>query len=239
MYPWHLSHGDLFPAAHLPVVASVATRTLTHSELVLYYPCEEPGLDPGRPFTPHVRRSSHLTPTSLAASTVAFTSWARTIATPCSMAGRAPVSMVSRLMNELGEGDGTVEIKLTPTIDQPNTLKVTAAFGRIDATGMMGEALRSGELGENLRDEAAKLLLLAARAGSDFKVVPPPAVQNSATIQSARFQDENVGGLGLVLEGQADLSNEQTSQLADQLNQALSAQAAPSPEPASGTVPGS
>ena len=139
--------------------------------------------------------------------------------------------------NELGEGDGTVEIKLTPTIDQPNTLKVTASFGRIDATGMMGEALRSGELGENLRDEAAKLLLLAARAGSDFKVALPLAVRNAATIQSARFQDENVGGLGLVLEGQADLSNEQTSQLADQLNQALSAQAAPSPEPSSGTVP--
>jgi len=135
--------------------------------------------------------------------------------------------------NELAEGDGTVEIKLTAALEKPNTLKVAAAFGRIDAAGMMGEALRSGDLGEDLRDKAAKSVLAAARAGSDFKTALPPAIQNSAIIQSARFQDVGVGGLSVVLDGQIEISNEQATQLASQLNQALSAQGVP----AQGTVP--
>ncbi len=137
--------------------------------------------------------------------------------------------------NELGEGDGTVEIKLTAIVENPNTLKVAAAFGRIDAAGMLGEALRSGDLGEDLRDKAAQLVLLAARAGSDFKIALPPAVQNSATIQSVKFHDENVGGLSVALEGQVEISNEQANQLASQLNQALSAETVPSRAP--GTIP--
>ena len=50
---------------------------------------------------------------------------------------------------ELAEEDGSAEIKLTVAIEKPNTLKITAVFGRIDATGMMGQELRSGSLGEN------------------------------------------------------------------------------------------
>jgi hypothetical protein len=129
--------------------------------------------------------------------------------------------------NELAEGDGTVEIKLSAAVEKPNTLKVLSTFGRIDATGLLGESLRSGSLGEDLRDYSAQLVLSAARAGSDFKITLPPALQNSALIQSAKFQDLGVGGLSLVLEGQIEISNEQADQLASQLNQTLSAQQAP------------
>jgi len=129
--------------------------------------------------------------------------------------------------NELAEGDGTVEIKLTASVENPNTLKLTTAFGRVDATGMLAESLRTGSLGEDLRDQVAQLVLAAARAASDFKVTLPPAVQNSAVIQSAKFQDVGVGGVSVVLEGRIEISNEQAEQLASQLNQALSAQGAP------------
>ena len=137
--------------------------------------------------------------------------------------------------NELAEGEGTVEIKLTASVEKPGTLpgtsagrlKITAAFGRIDATGMMGEALRSGSLGENLRNVAAQSVLTAAQAGSDFKTTLPPAVQNSAVLQSARFQDTGVGTLTILLDGQLEISNEQADALASQLNQALSAQGPP------------
>ena len=105
--------------------------------------------------------------------------------------------------------------------------EVAAAFGRIDATGMMGEALRSGSLGEDLRNTIAQSVLTAAQTGADFKITLPPAVQNSASIQSARFQDTGVGGLSVVLEGQIEISNEQADLLASQLNQALSAQGTP------------
>ncbi len=140
------------------------------------------------------------------------------------MCTRTPGQQTS---NELAEGDGTVEIKLTASVENPNTLKLAAAFGRIDATGMLAESLRSGSLGEDLRDQVAQSVLSAARAGSDFKSTLPPAVQNSAVIQSAKFQNVGAGGLSVVLEGQIEISSEQAEQLATQLNQALSAQGAP------------
>jgi hypothetical protein len=132
--------------------------------------------------------------------------------------------------NELAEGDGTVEIKLTAAVENPNTLKLTAAFGRIDATGMLAEALRSGSLGEDLRDRVAQSVQSAARAASDFKVTLPPAVQNSAVIQSAKFQDVGAGDLTMVLDGRIEISSEQAEQLASQLNQALSAHGTPPAE---------
>src|ERR1700722_11469803 len=124
---------------------------------------------------------------------------------------------------ELAEGDGSMEIKLTAAVEN-GAVKIVAAPGRVDATGMMGEALRSGSLGEDLREQAARVVLSGAQAGSNFKVTLPLAVQNSAALQSARFQDTGVGSLSVVLGGRVEISNEQADQLASQLNQALSAQ---------------
>ena len=106
-------------------------------------------------------------------------------------------------------------------------LALVAAFGRIDASGMLSEVLHSGALGEDLQDRAAQSVLSAGRAGMDFETALPPAVRNSATIQSASFRDLGVGGLSVVLDGQVEISNEQAEQLASQLNQTLSAQQAP------------
>ena len=127
--------------------------------------------------------------------------------------------------NELAEGDGTVEIKLTATVEAPNTLKIAASFTRIAAAGMLEESLRSGSLGEDMLDKVEQSVQSAARAASDLKVALPPAVHNSAVIQSAKFRDVGVGGLSVVLDGQIEISNEQAVQLANQLNQSLSAQA--------------
>jgi hypothetical protein len=126
----------------------------------------------------------------------------------------------------LAEGDGTVEVKLTAAAEK-NTLKLVAAFGRIDATGMLQESLRSGSLGEDLLDQAAQSVLSAARAGSDFKTALPPAIQNSIVIETAKFREAGVGGLSAVLDGQIEISNQQADQLASQMNQTLSAQGPP------------
>ncbi len=128
-------------------------------------------------------------------------------------------------VSEIAEGDGTVEIKLALSVDPSSGLKIVPSFGRIDATGMLAESLRSGSLGEDLREKVAATVLSAAGAGSDFKAALPPAIQNSATVQSGRFQTVGVGGLSLVLEGKVEISSAQADQLASQLNQTLSAQA--------------
>jgi hypothetical protein len=137
--------------------------------------------------------------------------------------------------NELAEEDGKVEVKLTASIvpavekdttnTNPNPLQVTAEIGRIDATGMLAESLRSGSLGDDLRDALSQPVLRAALAATDFKIALPSVLQNSVTLQSAKFQEVGVGGLSVELAGQIDLSNAQADQLATQLNQTLSAQA--------------
>lgn len=126
---------------------------------------------------------------------------------------------------ELAESDGSVEVTVTPSV-QNSTLSMAAAFSRIDAKGMMADGLRSGDLGDDLRDKVAKALLLSVQSGGIFKTSLPPALQSTANLQGAKFQDGGAGILRMVLTGQVQLSNEQATLLANQLNQALSAQAA-------------
>jgi hypothetical protein len=128
--------------------------------------------------------------------------------------------------NELAESDGTVEVKLTPVVEPTNTLKLNSEFGHIDASGMFADSLRSGDLGDDLRDKISSSVLAGLLAGTEFKTTLPAALQNSAAIQSAKFRDAGAGVLNVVLEGKTQISNEQVNLLASQLNQALSAQSA-------------
>lgn len=129
--------------------------------------------------------------------------------------------------SELAEADGAVNIKLSPAGDPSNPLKLSAEFQRIDAGGMLGEALRSGALGDNLRDKVTQSVLSVVKAAADFRAALPPAVQGSAVLQTMRFQDSGVGRMNSVLTGQVQISNEQANLLASQLNQTLSAQGTP------------
>ena len=127
---------------------------------------------------------------------------------------------------ELAESDGAVEMKLTPEADPADPLKLAAVFGRIDASGMLGDALRSGDLGDDLRQKVTQSVLSVIRAAADLKATLPPAVQGSAVLQTMRFQDAG-GRMTSVLAGQVQISNEQANLLASQLNQILSAQGTP------------
>jgi hypothetical protein len=113
-------------------------------------------------------------------------------------------------------------------VDQSNALQLTSELRRVDANGMLAESLRSGSLGDDLRDKVSESVLAAMRAGADVKAALPLAVQNSATIQSVKFQDVGAGDLTVIVGGQVQISNEQANQLASQLNQSLSAQGPPS-----------
>jgi hypothetical protein len=123
---------------------------------------------------------------------------------------------------ELAEGDGTVEMRLTPTVED-SRLHINPEFKRVDASGMMAEALRSGDLGEDLRAKAAQTLLLALEA-ADVKATLPKALQGPVSLEAARFEDNGSGGLKVALESKVKLSNDQVNALANQLNQTLSAQ---------------
>ncbi|HMD17783.1 MAG TPA: hypothetical protein VKH18_14050 [Terriglobales bacterium] len=140
---------------------------------------------------------------------------------------------------EVASGEGTLEVKLTlsvepaaapagtptpATTESSGTLHLVSEITRVDASGFVRDSLRSGDLGANLRDQIAASLLSALRMGTDPKATLPPAAQKSATLQKARFQDDGADQLSLVLDGQLQLSDEQTQQFAAQLKQRLSAQ---------------
>jgi len=127
---------------------------------------------------------------------------------------------------ELAEGDGSFEVKLTPTIAS-RSLKLVPEFGRIDASGMLGESLRTGSLGEDLRESIAETVLSVIQAATDFKLTLPPAARDGAALQSAKFEDAGAGVLRAVLIGEVLLSDDQTKALASQLNETVAAEQIP------------
>jgi hypothetical protein len=88
----------------------------------------------------------------------------------------------------------------------------------------MGESLRSGDLGQELRDKLTHSILSAVPVGENFQKYLPPAAREFAILQDAKFQDTGVGKLRVILDGQLELSDGQVNLMASQLNEAKFAQ---------------
>jgi hypothetical protein len=125
---------------------------------------------------------------------------------------------------ELAGGDGEIEITLTPSLEPSARLRLVSEISRVDADRFLRDLLRSGDLGETLRDRIAASVLPAMQKGADLKAALPPVAENSATLQKAQFQNAGAGQLSLVLDGQLQFSDDQTKLFAAQLKQRLSAQ---------------
>jgi hypothetical protein len=162
-------------------------------------------------------RQATLTPLTPASLVVAQLHLERWICPP----GQFPV--------EAASNDGRVEVKITPSVDPNLSLHLTPEITRVDAEGLLRDLLRSGDLGAEIREQIAALLLAALQRTADLKTALPPVAQQSATLQSAEFQDAGADQLNLVLEGKMEFSDEQTKQFALQLKQHLSAQGTPTP----------
>jgi hypothetical protein len=138
-------------------------------------------------------------------------------------AAQTRANLGSPALTEVADGNATFEVKLTPSLEAAQ-LTLTSEITRVEATGMLRNSLRSGDLGTNLRDQIAVALLAALQKSADVKSTLPPVAQTSATLQKAQFQDAGADQLNLVLDGQLQFSDEQTKQFATQLKQRLSAQ---------------
>jgi len=130
---------------------------------------------------------------------------------------------------ELASGDGTVDVRLTPSIEPNTGPRITSEFGRVEAEGLLRESLLTGSLGDTLREQIAAPFLSAMQKAADLAALPPVA-KESASIQKVHFQDAGAGQLSLVLDGQLQLSDEQTKQFASQLERSISAQETPVPD---------
>lgn len=127
-------------------------------------------------------------------------------------------------MSEIAEGNGTVEVKLTPSVGEEGTLRLAPEIGRVDAGGFVGELLRSGSLGEALRDTIAGSLLSAVRQAGDFKATLPAAAQGYATLHYAQFQGTGSGKLLVALDGEIRVPNEKATLLTSELKGRSSSQ---------------
>jgi len=119
--------------------------------------------------------------------------------------------------SEIVEGNGTIEVKLTPSVAEDGTLRLLAETRRVDAQGLVGDLLRSGSLGDGLRDRLTELLLSAIRVGGDFKTILPSAAQGSARLQRAQFEGIGANRLVVALEGEIRLSGAAAAALTEEL----------------------
>jgi hypothetical protein len=125
---------------------------------------------------------------------------------------------------EVDDGDATLDVKITPAVGPDSALRFDSEINRVEAQGFLHDLLRSGDLGATLRKQIASTVLNATRGAADIRAALPPVAQESATLQRVEFQDAGSDQLKLSLEGQVQLSEEQTQQFAAQLKQSLSAQ---------------
>ncbi len=84
---------------------------------------------------------------------------------------------------ELANDDGTLEVKLTPSLGQNAALSFVSEITRVEAAGFLRNALRSGALGETLRDQIAAALLSILQQCADQKTALPAVAKESVTLQ--------------------------------------------------------
>ena len=119
-------------------------------------------------------------------------------------------------------GNAVMQMKLTPAVEEDNTkLRLVPEVGPVQADGSLGQLLRSGTLGDMLRERIRKAILNALQKGTDLSATLPPAVQGYAKIKDARFQDAGSGHLLVQLEGEIQISNEQIQELAKQVKERM------------------
>jgi len=131
--------------------------------------------------------------------------------------------------NKLVGGNGVIEIKLTPQVDEGRTLRLVPDVGRIEADGTLGELLRSGPLGNQLREKIRDSLLKAMQKGTDFKATLPAAVQDYTIIEKAVFKDTGTGNLSVELDGRIQISDDQVRALVAQAKERVAAAKADHP----------
>jgi hypothetical protein len=128
---------------------------------------------------------------------------------------------LGRNMNEMVEGNGAIQVSVTPAVAEDGTVRLVAQIGRIDGQGLVGELLRSGSLGDVVRDKVTQSLLSVVRQGGEFKAALPAPARSYATLHRVQFQGTGSGKLLIELDGEIRVSNENLTALTSELNRTL------------------
>ena len=115
--------------------------------------------------------------------------------------------------NEMAEGNGTVEVKLTLAVGKDGGLQLDPKIARVEAEGLMSELLRSGSLGETVRDKISNSILSAVLRGSDYKTILPFAAQGEVTLRHVEFESNGPGQVSAVSDGELRVSADSAAAL--------------------------
>jgi hypothetical protein len=122
-------------------------------------------------------------------------------------------------------GNAVIQMKLTPSVEGNNQeLRLVPEVGTIEADGSLGELLRSGTVGDMLRDQIRTAILSAMQKGTDLGATLPAAIQGHATIQNVQFRDAGSGRLMVILDGEVQITNEQIQALSKQVKERIASQ---------------
>jgi hypothetical protein len=121
------------------------------------------------------------------------------------------------IVKKLIGGNGVIRVRLTPVIENSETVQLKAEALSIDADGQLGEALRSGSFGEAMQEKIRKTIVSAIDKSTHLTESLPPAVRSVAALRSVQFSDGGEGRLWLNLTGEARVTAQQAADLADRL----------------------
>jgi hypothetical protein len=128
------------------------------------------------------------------------------------------------LTKKLIGGNATIQVRLTPAVEERRSVKLESSVVSIEADGTLGEALRSGSLGDSLREKIRSSLQSSVQKAVNLQAALPPALEPVAAIQSVQFRDVGGGRLASDFLGEVKISGEQMRALIDQMKGRRSAQ---------------
>ncbi|MFZ0481497.1 MAG: hypothetical protein WAL71_20320 [Terriglobales bacterium] len=127
--------------------------------------------------------------------------------------------------NLLAQGSGRIEVKVTPVVGANGEIGMKTELGRVEGDKFVTGLVTSDTLGDMLREKiAATLTTVMESAG--FKATLPPAGVAAAKAQTARFGSTAGGNLGLIVDGEMKMGDEQAVALGSQLKERMAARAA-------------
>jgi hypothetical protein len=121
------------------------------------------------------------------------------------------------IVKKLVGGNGVIRLRLTPVVENPDTVQLQAEVLSIDADGQLSEVLRSGSFGAALQEKIRKTIVSAIDRSTKLTESLPPVVRGAAALRSVQFLDSGEGSLRLSLFGETQVSADQVKSLADQL----------------------
>jgi hypothetical protein len=112
------------------------------------------------------------------------------------------------IVKKVLSGHGMIEVSLTPSVAD-NNISLDAQVRKVDADGSLGELLRSGDVGDSIREEISDSIESAIQKVTDLKAALPAAIESAAAIKTVQFADGGAGRLWLKITAEVHLPEEQ------------------------------